>query len=202
MLCHYSCSPHLCRAKQVTSGNITRVTNSSAGADATEAGEGGREVRGSPRPPPPSRSPGLALPTGMQLNCAGCFPPAPGKACTHQTHRCHPNAVPYTSTPPWLRGLPSGAEPSLQMHGSNPGGCHRVRAGVPASRCSPGQPRAGAGGIFPVRVSSRAHGQVLYLKLRQTMARGCPPSHGVSTLQSPSHGYCLLPLLFWGHKKK
>lgn len=73
MLCHFSSSPHLRCAKQVMSGNITRVTNGSAGADATEAREGGREVRGSPRPPPPSHNPGLALPTGMQLNYAGCF---------------------------------------------------------------------------------------------------------------------------------
>lgn len=53
-----------------------------------------------------------------------------------------------------------------------------------------------------MRVSSGAHGQVLYLKLRRTIARGCPPPRGVSTPQSPSHSYCPLPSLFGGHRKK
>ena len=166
-----------------------------------------------PGPPPPSCSPDSALPTGTWLISARCFPLAPGKPRTHQTRRCHPNAVPYTGTPARLRGCRwELSQASAAAHGQrgaplqprccNPRGCHRVRAGIPASRCSSGQPRAGAGGIFPVRVSSRACRQVLYLKLWQTLASGCPPSRGVTTLQSPSHRYCLLPSLFEGHKKK
>ena len=89
----------------------------------------------------------------------------------------------------------------LQPHCFNPYGCHQERVGVPASRCSSGQPRAGAGGIFLVCVSSRAHRQALYLKLWQTIVRGCLLLHDVSTLQSPSHRYYLLPSFCGGLKR-
>lgn len=69
------------------------------------------------------------------------------------------------------------------------------------SHCSSGHPRAGAGRILPVRVSSRAQRQVLYLKRRPTITRGCPPLHGVTTLQSPRPTGTAFSPCFWGHKK-
>lgn len=146
-----------------------RVTNSSAGAYATEAGEVGHGMRGTSGPPPPSCSPNLACLLGQGLSLPSVSlqllaNPTPTRP-TAATQMLSPTLAPRPNCRDCRRELSQALAAAcgqhgapLQPHCSNPHRCHRVRAGVPASRCSPGQPRAGVGGIFLVRVSSRACG--------------------------------------------